>query len=283
MHPLWASESEQMQHDSYGSESTVSAKDFIRWINLHLSMNDVLYPVSITPFGIQKDGSNGLDLDAFAKDAKSHQPLKQVTPLSSLTRYNPTVINGSSSTIIHTITTAPSRQTSFRRSSRTQDSVLTPRQQSNSGIVLTDCEDQEMFIDSVQSPGSSPNPTKSFISLSRDDDHGDDLMMNSLGFSHRPETSLPQLFISYCNKANLYMISPYYSASVTGCLDSTIVIGAVYGAIIVNGCERVKITCACRKLIIMNCLDCEFNIATLSTTIILGDSRNLTMGKKIYK
>lgn len=268
-----------MQHDSYSTERTISAKDFIRWINLHLSMNDLLYPVSITPFGIQKDGSNGLDLDSLAKDSKSHQPHKQLTPLTSLTRYNPTVINGSSSTIIHAITMVPSRQTSFRRGSRTQDSLtLTPRQHSSSGIILTDCEDQEMFVDSVQSPGSSPNPTKAFVSLSRDEEHGDDFM-GPVSLSHKPETSLPQLFISYCSKANLYMISPYYSASVTGCIDTTIVISAVYGAVIINGCERVKITCACRKLIIMNCLDCEFNVATLSTTIVLGDSRNLTMGK----
>jgi hypothetical protein len=241
-------------------------------------MNDLLYPVSITPFGLQKDGSNGLDLDSFAKDAKSHQPHKQITPLTSLTRYSPTVINGSSSTIIHATSMAPSRQSSFRRGSRTQDASLTPKQHSSSGIILTDCEDQEMFIDPIQSPGSSPNPSRVFVSLSRDEEHGDEFI-TPMGLSYKPETSLPQLFVSYCNKANLYMISPYYSASVTGCIDTTIFIGAVYGAVIVNGCERLKITCACRKLIIMNCLDCEFNVATLSTTIVLGDSRNLTMGK----
>eukprot|EP01038_Epipyxis_sp_PR26KG_P015941 gene15941-21631_t len=96
--------------------------------------------------------------------------------------------------------------------------------------------------------------------------------------SIKPESILPQLFLNFCVKALLYLISPYYSVSINGCSDSEVIIGPVYGALIVNGCERMKITCACRKLIIVNCLDCEFNIATLSTTIISGDSRSLVFG-----
>lgn len=97
--------------------------------------------------------------------------------------------------------------------------------------------------------------------------------------SNKIETSLPQLFLNFCTRGNLYMLSPYYCASINGCMDSEIVIGAVYGAVIVNGCERIKITCACRKLIVLNCLECEFNVATLSTSIIAGDSRSLIFGK----
>jgi hypothetical protein len=94
----------------------------------------------------------------------------------------------------------------------------------------------------------------------------------------RPELTLPQLYINYSRGAHLYMISPYYSASITGCVDSQILIGSVYGSVIVNGCERVKITVACRKLIVINCLECEFSLATLDCSIIMGDSRNLSFG-----
>ena len=72
----------------------------------------------------------------------------------------------------------------------------------------------------------------------------------------RPDLSLPQLFVNYCTKGSkLYMvsyymlisavtyitvfmyvctvqISPYYSASINGCSDCDIVIGAVFGAVI---------------------------------------------------
>lgn len=50
--------------------------------------------------------------------------------------------------------------------------------------------------------------------------------------STRPELSLPQLFLNHCNKAKLYLISPYYSAAVNGCVDCEIVVGAVFGAVI---------------------------------------------------
>jgi len=96
--------------------------------------------------------------------------------------------------------------------------------------------------------------------------------------SSRPDLTLPQLYINYCKNARLYMISPYYSASITGCVDSTIIVGAVYGVLIMNGCERVKVTAACRKAIIINCLECEINLATLSHSIVMGDSRSLTFG-----
>jgi len=52
--------------------------------------------------------------------------------------------------------------------------------------------------------------------------------------NNRPEVTFPQLFVNYCTKAKLYFIAPYYSASVVGCMDSEIIIGTVFGAIIGN-------------------------------------------------
>lgn len=48
----------------------------------------------------------------------------------------------------------------------------------------------------------------------------------------RPDLTLPQLFVNYSNKGKLYMLSPYYSASINGCSDCEIVIGSVFGAVI---------------------------------------------------
>lgn len=94
----------------------------------------------------------------------------------------------------------------------------------------------------------------------------------------RPDQILPQAFVNFCSKAKMYFISPFYSASVTGCVDSDILIGAVFGAVIVSNCQRTSITCTCRKLIVLNCVDCAFNIATLTTTIISGDCSGLVIG-----
>lgn len=292
---------------------------------MHLSMNDLLYPASLAPFGITASNTtnigssstgkeaNILDMDAFGKDNKNHQPHKQLTPLASLTRFNPTVINGTSATIIHSITAGPSRASSFRRPNRNnQENVAKTfsnslhTSSSHQNIVMTDCEDNELFLapenltgtltlqstnnNSVtSSPMTSPNPAKKDDPLA---DIFDDLTatsnftghvnthVNTMGptVAHKPESALPQLFVSYCSKSRLYMLSPYYSACITGCLDSDIVISSVFGAVIVNGCERLKLTVCCRKLIVINCLECEFNLATMSSTIVLGDSRNLIFG-----
>lgn len=111
------------------------------------------------------------------------------------------------------------------------------------------------------------------------------LLEHSTSLQQRPHATLlheiinlPQLFANYCLKSRIYALSAYYSASITGCSDCEIVLGAVFGAVIVSGCERVKVTAACRKLIVMNCLECEFQVATLTPSIIVGDCRSIVIG-----
>lgn len=107
-----------------------------------------------------------------------------------------------------------------------------------------------------------------------------DFGLTTSSYLTRPDLMLPPLFLNTCSRAKLYLISPYHSASIVGCTDCDIVIGTVFGAVMVSNCERVRITCACRKLIIVNCLDCAFHIATLTTTILSGDCRGIVIGKK---
>ena len=89
---------------------------------------------------------------------------------------------------------------------------------------------------------------------------------------------LPPLNISTSQGAHMLFLSAYSCASITNCSDCEIVIGAVSGAVVLHGCERIKITVACRKLIVHNCLECEIYLATLSPSVIAGDSRSLTFG-----
>jgi hypothetical protein len=59
------------------------------------------------------------------------------------------------------------------------------------------------------------------------------------------------------------------------------VIGAVAGVVVVSGCERLRLSVACRKLVAHNCLECEFSVATLSPSIISGDTRSLVFGESV--
>ena len=69
------------------------------------------------------------------------------------------------------------------------------------------------------------------------------------------------------------------SAAISSCSDCTIVISAVAGVVLVSNCERLQITLACAKLVLRNCLDCDVKVATLSPSVVSGDSRGLTFSK----
>ena len=55
-------------------------------------------------------------------------------------------------------------------------------------------------------------------------------------------------------------------------------VGSVYGAVIVNGCEHLQVTVTCRKLVIINCLECTFHLACASSVVVIGDCRALYVG-----
>jgi len=90
--------------------------------------------------------------------------------------------------------------------------------------------------------------------------------------------ALPHLLVQSCYHAFIYELAAHSSALIVGCTDSTLIIGAISGSVVVSACERVHITVACRNLVIRNCLDCTFNLATLGPTTIAGDSRGLVFG-----
>jgi hypothetical protein len=334
LHPIWAN----VEADNVPTRSMLdvmdaislaggqlTSVDYLSWLNLHLSMNDVLYPATLTTANTGLTGTGAVidSMDPTMKDSKHQYPHRASNSIFSLSRFNPTVINYCSTTIIHNVTSGPSRAASFRQRSmhnmRLQDSDRMDMQTVGSEPSLRinrfaslSHDYPETDVDSiVQELGipenvmdqdgisSGASPLNSPWKMKTDDNSDDDT--ESTGFSRRglganpagmsfksgsqfylaglrPELTLPQLYVSYSRGARLYMISPYYSASITGCVDSQIVVGSVFGSVIVNGCERVKITVACRKLIVINCLECEFNIASLGCSIIMGDSRNLTFG-----
>lgn len=386
LHPMWGSEGDhhaQMlasrdSQDVHDASSVVPFSELSDWLNIHMSMNDVLYPVSAPPgfasipgspardiqgsTGLESDVTGGMD--ASTGSPKAQQPQRVFSSVMALSRSTPTVINGCSTTIIHSVNAGSSRTSSFRKNSRSSmglssqsydrmDTSNSYKHQSGLGIDSTDSADalegvylanrsnsmspQNSFTGMTGmalSPNSShhglfgssssghnngsnsTSPTRHRLASGASDNsmegavaqnHGtDDLTkytehlelsrqieqesrhnMADMGMANvagtgstvaKQDHCLPQLFINFSVKARLYLISPYYSASINACSDCDIMIGAVYGAVVISNCEKMRITCTCRKLIISNCMDCVFNIATLSTTIISGDSKGITIG-----
>ena len=94
--------------------------------------------------------------------------------------------------------------------------------------------------------------------------------------SEMPTTNgapLRDLHVNHCHDAHLYLLEPYRFATVFGCTDCTIVVGAVKGMLRVVGCERVQVIAACRRLYISSCVDSIFPVFSASHPILAGDNR----------
>lgn len=85
---------------------------------------------------------------------------------------------------------------------------------------------------------------------------------------------LGDLQVNHCHDAHLYLLEPYRFATLVGCSDCTIVVGAVQGMLRVVGCERVQIVSACRRLSISSTLDSVFSVYCASAPVLFGDSRS---------
>ena len=89
----------------------------------------------------------------------------------------------------------------------------------------------------------------------------------------KSSVQLPDLVVDDCNGATLYLLAPFASATITNCTNCEIIIGAVSRVVYLVGCEQVKLTCCSGKLVVRNCLDSFIFSASLSQTVICGDSR----------
>jgi hypothetical protein len=51
---------------------------------------------------------------------------------------------------------------------------------------------------------------------------------------------LPQLSISNCSNAAIYLLGPFSCANISHCVDCEIVVGAIAGGLILSNCERIQ-------------------------------------------
>ncbi|XP_057501734.1 uncharacterized protein LOC130785567 [Actinidia eriantha] len=78
-----------------------------------------------------------------------------------------------------------------------------------------------------------------------------------------------------CHDSVIYILAPLRYATIYGCSDATIVIGAVGKAVRVEHCERVHVIAAAKRICIANCRECAFFLGVNQRPLIVGDNHKL--------
>ncbi|CDP20019.1 unnamed protein product [Coffea canephora] len=88
-------------------------------------------------------------------------------------------------------------------------------------------------------------------------------------------TSLKASYVINCHESVIYILAPLRYATVYGCSDATIVLGAVGKAVRVEHCERVHVIAAAKRICIANCRECVFFLGVNQQPLIVGDNHKL--------
>ncbi|KAK1315178.1 hypothetical protein QJS10_CPA06g01751 [Acorus calamus] len=78
-----------------------------------------------------------------------------------------------------------------------------------------------------------------------------------------------------CHDSVVYILAPLRYATIYGCSDATIVLGAIGKAVRVEHCERVQVITAAKRICIANCRECVFFLGVNQRPLILGDNHKL--------
>ncbi|KAG0475285.1 hypothetical protein HPP92_014971 [Vanilla planifolia] len=78
-----------------------------------------------------------------------------------------------------------------------------------------------------------------------------------------------------CHDSVIYLLAPLSYATIYGCSDATVVVGAVGKSLRVEYCERVQVITAAKRICIVNCRECLFFLGINQKPLILGDNHNL--------
>ncbi|XP_024317362.1 TBCC domain-containing protein 1 isoform X3 [Brachypodium distachyon] len=78
-----------------------------------------------------------------------------------------------------------------------------------------------------------------------------------------------------CHDSVIYILAPLKYATVYGCSDTTVVLGAVGKVVKVEHCERVHIIAAAKRICIANCRECIFYLGVNHQPLIVGDNHKL--------
>ncbi|CAM8890049.1 unnamed protein product [Rhodiola kirilowii] len=78
-----------------------------------------------------------------------------------------------------------------------------------------------------------------------------------------------------CHDSVIYILAPLKFATIYGCSDATIIVGAVGKAVRVEHCERVHVITAAKRICIANCRECVFFLGVNQRPLIVGDNHKL--------
>ncbi|KAI4348752.1 hypothetical protein L6164_009435 [Bauhinia variegata] len=78
-----------------------------------------------------------------------------------------------------------------------------------------------------------------------------------------------------CHESAIYILAPLRYATVYGCSDATIVLGAVGKAVRVEHCERAHVIVVAKRICIANCRECVFFLGVNQQPLIVGDNHKL--------
>ncbi|PON52253.1 Protein XRP [Parasponia andersonii] len=78
-----------------------------------------------------------------------------------------------------------------------------------------------------------------------------------------------------CHDTVIYVLAPLKYATVYGCSDATVVLGAVGKAVRVEHCERVHVITAAKRVCIANCRECVFFLGVNQRPLMVGDNHKL--------
>jgi len=81
--------------------------------------------------------------------------------------------------------------------------------------------------------------------------------------------------VGNCHDSVIYILAPLRYATIYGCSDATIVLGAVGKAVRVEHCERVHVIAAAKRICIANCRECVFFLGVNRRPLIVGDNHKL--------
>ncbi|KAG8503978.1 hypothetical protein CXB51_002324 [Gossypium anomalum] len=80
-----------------------------------------------------------------------------------------------------------------------------------------------------------------------------------------------------CHDSVIYILAPLRYATIYGCSDATIVLGAVGKAVRVEHCERVHVIIAAKRVCIANCRECLFFLGVNQRPLVVGDNHKLQL------
>ncbi|KAG6411023.1 hypothetical protein SASPL_129097 [Salvia splendens] len=184
--------------------------------------------------------------------------------------------------------------------SSTQEHIADRVSPKENGPSSSDQDVQMADVGTTMKPSSSPRGpsfiegvSKSSCVKQASDHKGTSVKHNQSGLKLLEVASLLlALFVQVvnCHESVIYILAPLKYATVYGCSDATIVIGAVgkydavhvsvktvilLQAIRVEHCERVHLITAARRICIANCRECVFFLGVNQQPLIVGDNHKL--------